>query len=657
MTSHVIPLSMKVGAAAVAEFYSSKVLNSDWNMTQSPSAIYVASLNKTFVAWCAVGLSGDKSSQVAAFDHATNTWSRRYNAGNYTLADDDHGHPAICRDASGYIHIFYGSHDDVQRWSSTNNPDDITSWTQHAPMSGDQTYPHPVVIGSVIYLFLRNGDTFPTNAPMSLRTCTPSSGTGTFSAQANLVDFNSSGGRVYTGECHAVGSDVHFICTRSNEVDSLRQHIYYFVYKTATGAIENHDGSVSVASGSLPITLATANTSFRIVDYGSGQGEVPSLAFDTSGDPHVQYIDNWGSGTTYTLRHIKKTSGVWSSPFDVATIIDQVPGAGSGQGFVDIHGLVAGASGTMQAWYQNNAGDKLRRVRSNSGVWGAEETIVAAGSLRLMGQQAVRDAHASLRSIFSEVVAGAASDSASVPGKRYAHGDSGLLTFAMPPAGSVDPQWPNVALMLGFDHRDGSTRIINEADSGLVITAFGNAQADTAQSVFGSGASLLLDANGDYIRVENNSIFSVSNGDFTWEAWVMRTSTKLQCLVTKKPTTGSSEWGAFISAANLLIVQAFNATVAVVNVTGATVIASGVWTKVAVSRQGTTWRGFVGGVLDASAAESAPPTSNTRPLLIGRDEAFPARDFGGGLDEVRFTPGFARYTATYTPPVALFPRI
>ncbi len=656
--NHIPALRMLVGPAVLTEFYSSKVLNSDWNMTQSPSAIYVASLDKTFVSWCAVGLAGDKASQVAAFDHATNTWSRRYNAGNYTLANDDHGHPAICRDADGYIHIFYGSHDDVQHWSSTNSPDDITAWTQHAPLSGDQTYPHPVVIGGVIYLFLRNGDAFPDNATMSLRTCTPSSGAGSFSAQADIVDFDDGidGGRVYTGECHAVGSDVHFVCTRSDEVDSIRQHIYYFVYKTATGALENHDGSFSTASGSLPVNLTSANANYRLINYGSDGGEVPVLQFDTSGDPHVQYIRGTDIGG-YTLLHIKRTSGTWSSPATVATITDQVPGSSTGQGFVDIHGLVSGPSATMQSWYQNAAGDKLRRVRSSSGVWSAEETIVTAGSNRLMGQQAVRDADPQLRSIFSEV-SSSSTDAGSVSGKRYGHGDSGLLTFGMPAAGSVDSLWTSVPLMFGFDSRDAVTRFINESDSAAVALPTGNAQIDTAQSKFGN-ASLLLDGTGDFLTIAHSTLYSVASGDFTVECWFRRNgSSKLHCLAGKVPAVGSSEWRWFVDASNHVLIQAFNTSVAVINVAGTTNINNtGTWYHVAMARQGTTWRVFLDGNLEASATESAAPSANTQPLLIGRDQSNAARDTNGHIDDFRFTAGTARYTASFTAPSAAFPRI
>lgn len=649
------PLMTLLQGPPASEFYSSKVLNSDWNMTQSPSAIYVASTNKTIVSWCAVGRAGDKASQVAELNHATNTWSRRYNAGNYTLANDDHGHPAICRDADGYIHIFYGSHDDVQHWSSTNSPDDITSWTQHAPMSGDQTYPHPVLVGSTIYLFLRNGDAFPDNATMSVRTCTPSSGTGTFSAQTNLVDFDdTTGGRVYTGECHAVGSDVHFVCTRSDETDTKRSHIYYFVYKTATGALENHDGSFSTASGSLPVTLASANTNYRLIDFGTDGGEVPVLQFDSSGDPHVQYIRGTDGGG-YSLLHIKRTAGVWSSPATVATVTDQVPGSGVGQGFVDIHGLVPGPSGTMQSWYQNNAGDKLRRVRSSAGVWSAVETVVAAGSRRLMGQQAVRNAHASLRSIFSEVVAGASSDAASVAGKRYGHGDSGLLTFGMPPAASVDALWNSVPIMMGFDSRDANTRFINESDSAMVGTASGNAQVDTAQSKFG-GASLLLDGGNDFVSFEHDIQLSVANGDFTIECFIKRNATKLGCITGKVPGAGTGEHRCFVSAGNVLLWQAFDAAALVVNLTGTLTVSTN-WHHVAFSRSGTTWRQFLDGVLDGSAVQSGVPFGNSIDMLIGRDNSNPARDFNGWIDEYRFTAGHARYTANFTPPSAAFPRI
>lgn len=647
------PLMTLLQAPVSGDFYSYKGLNSGWQMVHSPSAIYVASLDKTFLAWCAVGRGGDKATQVAAFDHATGTWSDRVTVGNYTLADDDHGHPAMCRDSSGYLYCFFGSHDTTQPWASSNAPDDITAWTMHAPLAGAQTYPHPNVVGGAIYLFLRN-DGVSTRRNMAVRSATPASGLATFTSLANIIDFDADS-RVYTSEAHTRSTDVHFVCTRANASDSERKHVYYFVYKTATGAVTNHDGTTSVASGSLPVTLTQANASFRLIDYGSGQGEVPSLTFDSNGDPHVIYADNGGAGTTYTLRHIKRTSGVWSSPVNVDTVTDIVPGGGAGTGFVTMYGITPGPVGTVEAWYVNALGDKLRRTRSAAGVWSSAETVVVAGSLKLLGQQAVRDADPQFRTIFSEV-SGSSADSGAVPIKCYAYGDSGLLNVAVPAGGSLDPLWNDVVIMLGFEHRDGSARITNEADTCKVVTASANAQTDTAQAKFGT-SSLLLDAVGDHLIVTHDALLSASNGDFTVECWVRRTSSKLQCICGKRPSAAAAEYAFYIDATHHLVLQAFSTSVAVVNITGTgTLSSTSTWYHCAATRQGNTWRCFLDGVLQGTATESGTVASNALSLLIGRDNSNTARDLGGWIDEFRFTAGTARYTATFTPPSAAFPR-
>jgi hypothetical protein len=273
-----------------------------------------------------------------------------------------------------------------------------------------------------------------------------------------------------------------------------------------------------------------------------------------------------------------------------------------------------------------------------------------------MGQQAVREAHASFRAIFSEVVAGSASDASSAPGKRYAHGDSGVLNFAMPAAGSIDASWTSVPVMLGFDHRDASARIINESDSGAVVTANGNAQADTAQSKFG-GASLLLDGTGDFLTLAHNALYSVTNGDFTVECWVRRNTSKLHCITTKRPGTGATEWAFYANATtNVLIAQAFASGSLVLNIAGTTGLTTG-WHHVALSVSGTTWRAFLDGALEASGTPSSTPTGNTEVLHIGRDPTNAGRDWNGWIDDFRFTAGVARYTAAFTPPAAAFPRL
>ena len=97
-----------------------------------------------------------------------------------------------------------------------------------------------------------------------------------------------------------------------------------------------------------------------------------------------------------------------------------------------------------------------------------------------------------MRTLFAECSPGiSATDSAAVYARRFAYGDSGVINVAVPGA-TIDTNWANVQLLFGFEQRDATTTFVNDADSVLLATANGNAQADTAQFKFGA-SSLLLD--------------------------------------------------------------------------------------------------------------------------------------------------------------------
>ena len=66
--------------------------------------------------------------------------------------------------------------------------------------------------------------------------------------------------------------------------------------------------------------------------------------------------------------------------------------------------------------------------------------------------------------------------------------------------------------LLHFDGTDASTTFTDE--SGKTWTAHGNAQIDTAQSVFG-GASGYFDGSGDYITTPDRADFDFDGQQFT----------------------------------------------------------------------------------------------------------------------------------------------
>jgi hypothetical protein len=630
-------------------FYSAtRILNTDFPKSLGPSAAYFSGLNKTVVAWWMVGDGSSKGVQIAAYDHTAKTWSERYKVGNFAIADDDHGGPSVTQDSSGFFWVFYGSHATTQPLAVSTAANDISAWTQLAPLANAQTYPHASFVGTQLFVFFRN-DANLSRRTLALRTATPSAGSATFSSLSEIVDWDADS-RSYLGNTITVSTKIHMIATRANAADTARKGVYYFVYNTATGALENHDNSVSTASGSLPISLATANASYRIFDHGTGAGDIPVFTIDSAGDPHVIFPDNGGSGTVYNLKHMKRTSGTWSSPVTV----DGLSNLGTGVGSVTTYTLVAGAAGTVEAWYPNAAGDRLRKIRSVDGNWDSAKTIRTVVANKLIGGQAVVNAASDLRTVYCDVSA-STDDIDAVVCNRYAHGDLGPIVAAVPMTAS-DANYSSVSVLYGFESRDASTRPINEADSCILTTVNGNAQIDTAQSKFGS-ASLLLDGTGDYLTLPNNALFSVSQGDFTVECWVRRNElARLQNIASKRPAAGATEWTFHVNASNQLAVQAFNTSTVLALASTTTLASTSAWVHVAFSRQSTTWRLFIAGVLEASGTESGSPASNTQLLHIGRDPTTTARDWNGWIDEFRFTSGVARYTATFTPPAAAFPR-
>ncbi len=640
-------------------FYAGDLMiTSGWNAVFGPQALYHAAHDKTYVAWQMVGASGGKGVHIAYYDHATDLWSDRYRVGNFSLADDDHGSPALGIDSDGYIYVFFGSHLSSQLWSISTNANDITEWTQQAALtSNDVTYPKVNIISSTLYLMNRDTDLGASKYPLQIRSGTISAGAVTLGAKKILIDWGADS-RFYQGAAHTIGTDLHFIATLATFLDATRKGVYYFRYNTTTGAVTNYNASFSVASGSQPVTLAQSNTNCRIFDHGSNDGDVPVLEFDTNGDAHVLFaVGQNGVTPTYLIKHMYLSGGVWSTPITVTSVQDLVPGPGAGTAFVNAYGLVPGASGTMELWTNNLNRDMIRFRMDASKNWGAPETVISRASFDFEGTVTVRNALPGLRVAFAESFRPPV-DANAAKLRMFVYGDSGPIASTIDQT-VLDSSIISTRLLLGMNHRDAATTLIDDSPAARTGAVFnGNAQIDTAQKKFGS-ASLLLDGTGDFVSYPSSADLSGSQTDFTVEAWVRpNESGRLQVVCGKRSSaTTASEYEFFKTTANTMSVLAWAAAAAVtINITGTTALSTGTWYHVAVSKSGTTWRLFVDGALEASAVESAgAAATNAQLFVIGREIGSTVRDWNGWIDEIRVTSA-ARYTATFTAPTTAFPR-
>jgi hypothetical protein len=175
------------------------------------------------------------------------------------------------------------------------------------------------------------------------------------------------------------------------------------------------------------------------------------------------------------------------------------------------------------------------------------------------------------------------------------------------------------------------------------VTAFGNAQVDTAQSKFG-GASALFDGSGDYLR--SYALPALGTNDFTIEFWARFNSTSNSFLLDARTSANG----------NFPTISYFSGLFYYVNgnnrITGSS-LSTGVWYHIAVSRSGTSTKMFVDGTQVGSTYSDSTNYTATDYWTIAANGTDGGTAFNGHIDEIRVSKT-ARYTANFTAPTASF---
>lgn len=219
-----------------------------------------------------------------------------------------------------------------------------------------------------------------------------------------------------------------------------------------------------------------------------------------------------------------------------------------------------------------------------------------------------------------------------------------------------DTNWGSVSLLLHCDGADGSTTFTDSSSYARTITAVGTANISTTTPKFGTGAAL-IDASGERLTAATATELHLSTGDFTIELWFRREVSGAGTLATYAVSGGSTyAWTVFNNASNAITFWAANdAGTDIVTISGGTTSVN-TWHHLAVTRSGSSWRGFLDGTQIGSTQTSSAsirPSASGYILSLG---AYPngGTRFTGRLDEIRITAGVARYTANFTAPTAAF---
>lgn len=224
---------------------------------------------------------------------------------------------------------------------------------------------------------------------------------------------------------------------------------------------------------------------------------------------------------------------------------------------------------------------------------------------------------------------------------------------------ATDPHFANVSLLLHMDGSNGSTTITDNSPSPQTLTANGNAQISTAQSVFG-GACLALDGSGDYVSCPAFAGIQFGSGNFTVEFRFRTTVINQRAVIFGQGNSaGSNSSGSVmieLTAGNLIEASGFSGSSQVAICTGTTSIAAGVWYAGCYERSGNDFRLMINGTVEDSANVSTTLNTSTNALGIGRFGEFTSSLYVTGfIDEMRVTKGVARYGGNYTLAASAFP--
>jgi hypothetical protein len=154
----------------------------------------------------------------------------------------------------------------------------------------------------------------------------------------------------------------------------------------------------------------------------------------------------------------------------------------------------------------------------------------------------------------------------------------------------------------------------------------------------------------DYVRTGDSADYQFGSGDFTIDFWLYpSTVTGTHYVLGKFSSTNYAPWMFYQSGAALYFYSSGNNTSwSLVN--GMTLSASmtAAWHHVAVTRQGTTWRGFYDGTLVSTVTASGAVMSTADEICIGAGYNG-ASSYGGYFDEVRIS-NVCRWTTSFTRP-------
>lgn len=366
----------------------------------SPPAIYAG--NRTYVVY--QGTQMDP--YVVAYDHSAAEWSPSHQAGDNQLGNDDHGAPAIVRDAAGYLHVFFGTHNTQIQHAKSAMPDDVSAWVpQPDVVCGGASYQQCVVLpNGDIYLFYRKFLEYGPGYYNRTMAYVRSTDNGdSWSAPAVVVDFGEINNWIYPGGIDVAGtSEIHlgWVWCVPLSSPAIRRGVYHACLNLEDGHMYGMDG---VDLGST-ISKTEADAHCLAPDCGEDNVFNPKVHVDDNGTPYVIF-NRYGTNLEFS----RWDGSSWTAPETI------LPGSAAPD-------FIVHSATDIEAYLVSENYASIEKWRWDGTTWFFDSTVYERTASYISLPKVVLGGVSEL-----EVVFGEEEDDFSTPLKVFAYGDEGFV--------------------------------------------------------------------------------------------------------------------------------------------------------------------------------------------------------------------------------------
>ena len=213
-------------------------------------------------------------------------------------------------------------------------------------------------------------------------------------------------------------------------------------------------------------------------------------------------------------------------------------------------------------------------------------------------------------------------------------------------------------LLLHGDGNDASTTFTDSSTTGYTVTAYGNAQIDTAQKKFGTG-SALFDGTGDYLSVPDNADWFMSAGKFTIDFWVRFNAINTINPFFQQYVSATDYVNLYYGSSGYIYFLISESGAAKISVIGAWAPSTDTWYHIALIRGweggADDWAMTIDGVAVRTFSDVDDWQDLAGTLDIGKRTVDGPTYLNGWIDEFRVSKGIARWTANFTPSSVAYP--